>query len=197
MKAPTLFNSVNADGTGFVIRGGLCKLAGNALPYFSCTYTEYDRYKDVAGGHSDAILRQAPHLKPLLDMHLSDINGVPMHALANSWYWLAGASTVETSVSKTLIGTCTTGAKKHHLGEQFHGGSGYVGFTSDQCLGIFAFYVRISLDEAKELLKGAESLDNAKAAKMWFTLWIEAQKPRWKQEADDCIAMFDLKVYGS
>ena len=218
MKAPTLFNSVNADGTGFVIRGGLHKLAENVLPYFSCTYTEYDRYKDVAGGHSDEILRQAPDLKPLMLMHLSDINGVPEHAVENSWYWLAGASTVETSMlptnlapagastvetlvetptSKTLNGTSTTAVKKPHFGEQFHGGSGYVGFTPDQCLGILASYVRISLDEAKGLLKGAESLDNAKAAKMWLTVWIEAQKPRWKEEADDCIAMFDLKVYGS
>lgn len=104
---------------------------------------------------------------------------------------------METPTSKTLIGTCTTAVKKPHFGEQFHGGSGYVGFTPDQCLGILASYVRISLDEAKELLKGAESLDNAKAAKMWLTVWIEAQKPRWKEEADDCIAMFDLKVYGS
>lgn len=216
MKAPTLFNSVNADGTGFVIKGGLHSLAGNDLPYFSCTYTEYDRYKDVAGGHSDEILRQAPHLKPLMLMHLSDINGVPEHAVENSWYWLAGASTVETLVETSMLPTnlAPAGAstvetsipqsttspvavKKPHFGEQFHGGSGYVGFTPDQCLGIFAFYVRISLDEAKELLKGAESLDNAKAAKMWFTLWIEAQKPRWKEEADDCIAMFNLKVYGS
>lgn len=37
----------------------------------------------------EEILTHFPKLRPLVDLHLSDLDGVPMHAESNGWYWLA------------------------------------------------------------------------------------------------------------
>jgi hypothetical protein len=76
----------------------LVKRAGNSYPYYSITGTvkKLDkRFRDpyVAGGCiHDTILEHYPELAPLVKVHLSEADGVPMHAEANARYW-AGLST--------------------------------------------------------------------------------------------------------
>lgn len=48
------------------------------------------REPDAGGCLHNEILKMAPSLKPLVDVHLADPNGVPMHALASSWYHYSG-----------------------------------------------------------------------------------------------------------
>lgn len=45
---------------------------------------------DAGGQITEDILRAFPRLKPLLDLHLSTLNGVPMHAIENGWYFYQG-----------------------------------------------------------------------------------------------------------
>jgi len=55
--------------------------------YFSLTGETYVNHRLESCGwiHAD-ILKAWPFLKPLADIHLSDEDGVPMHAVENGWY---------------------------------------------------------------------------------------------------------------
>jgi hypothetical protein len=48
------------------------------------------REPDASGMLHDEIRRFAPELEPFLTVHLADPNGVPMHAVANGWYFYSG-----------------------------------------------------------------------------------------------------------
>ena len=76
----------------------LVKRGGNSFPYYSITGTvkKLDkRYRDpviTCGCIHDIILEHYPELAPLVEVHLSEADGIPMHAEANARYW-AGLST--------------------------------------------------------------------------------------------------------
>jgi hypothetical protein len=167
---------------GMVIKGGLRFICGNSKPHFSLTCSVYRNGRDEGGAADhERILRSRPHLKPLADLHLSDIDGVPMHAADNGWYWLAG----------TVVGG---------FGQRSHGGSGDWGKPADECLRIFAQHVRISLQEAvdlRERMLATAKDEGDSAARGAFDEWICKQRPRWKAEADACIQALDLDVFGS
>lgn len=191
-------------------KGGLHMIRGNHAPYFSLT-ADIDRkvgsrwVEDSGGCCHDEILKHWPDLADLAALHLSDIDGQPMHAEANGWYWLAGA----------LGG----------LGEEYHGASGSGAKTPEECLAIFAEHARIGLDAARSLApkaaviyahdleawkaeaqaaaeEGAEPPPaepprsvNARARAYWAD-WCWSQGARWKREAQACIAEHKLTVYG-
>ena len=46
---------------------------------------------DFGGADHVTILKAAPELAPIVDVHLASPDGTPMHALANSWYFYSGA----------------------------------------------------------------------------------------------------------
>lgn len=177
-----------------VVHGGLHMIRGNRTPYFSLTCDIYDsRMRDVGGGAAhDLILHGMPELKPLADLHLSDIDGVPSHGSSNAWYWMAGA------------------ASEFADRVRFHGGNGTPKRSPDECLRIFAEHVRIPLDEAvtlREMLRTyyrniasfySRTYENGGIAETQAMLaqWCEAQRPRWKREADECIAKLHLKIFG-
>lgn len=76
-----------------VVEAKLVKLEGNDYPYFSITgqvVTTDRRYRDpviTGGAIHDTILKYFPKLAPLVEVHLSAPDGVPMHAEANARYW--------------------------------------------------------------------------------------------------------------
>ena len=87
------------ENKGLVIKvtAELVKREGNAYPYFSITgeIRKTDkRYRDpviMGGAIHEEILKYFPHLAPLVQVHLSAPDGVPMYAEANARYW-AGLS---------------------------------------------------------------------------------------------------------
>lgn len=167
----------------FIVEGGLHYLKGNALPYFSLTYTSHrkgfpNQVWSGGAGHEE-ILKYYPQFSDLAALHLSDINGVPMHAEKSGWYWLAGS----------LGG----------LGEKYHGSSGYNAHTQEECLGIFAEHCRISMDEAANIQKKiyiAYERSDKELAKWQWMGYCNSMRPRWKQEAEACIRKHNLQVYG-
>lgn len=74
------------------VEGGLHRI-GDQAPYFSLTYTMHrrgfrDQCQSGGAGH-DTIRRYfGPRFDDLAALHLSSIDGAPMHAEANGWYWL-------------------------------------------------------------------------------------------------------------
>lgn len=155
---------------------GLCKLDGNAHPYFSLTgsiFVPGQRERGTSGMIHDEILAHWPELAPLAAIHLSDDNGVPMHAEANGRYWLAGA----------LGGA----------GEQYHGGNNATpeaSRTPAECLEIFAKHCRISLEEAALIRDEAA----ATVPESRWVPWMErvnAMRPRWKVEAEAAKALIE------
>lgn len=75
------------------VRAELVHRDGNSNAYFSITGEIQYRAKnnrwvfDSAGCIHDEIIAELPQLKLLCDIHLSDENGVPMHAYENAGYW--------------------------------------------------------------------------------------------------------------
>lgn len=90
------------DGTYVVARVGLQKLDRNREAYWTATAEVYeprgkrsgrerlhrnpDLDSDMAGQCHDMILRAFPKLAPIVALHLSSPDGVPMHAAENGCY---------------------------------------------------------------------------------------------------------------
>ena len=238
-------NHPDWNNTKIKVVGGLHYIKGNTLPHFSLTCTLLEMGRDVGGGAAhEAILSAFPELAPLAAMHLSTIDGVPLFADANGWYWLAGS--VDHGFSQQL---CTplemerdvgggaahelivsafpelaplaamhlatidgvplfadangwywlAGSVDHGFSQQFHGGNGSPQRSQEECLAIFATTMRMSTAEAGGVLNKAKDLAidrNVKAAREWFSTWVESQKPRWKAEADKVIADLGLEIFG-
>jgi len=64
---------------------GLHWLQGNARPYWSITGT--DSPNGSSGSIHEKILEHWPELQPIVDLHMSNDHGAPMHAVANAEYW--------------------------------------------------------------------------------------------------------------
>jgi hypothetical protein len=156
------------EGMRITVDAGLHKL-GEQASYFSVTAHGYDR-GEFCGCCHDMILEHWPELKPVIDMHLHDVDGIPMHPEANGWYWLAGA----------LGG----------MGEKYHGGNG-TGKTPDQCLQIFADHCLIGIERAREIAENVRANDLPRWR--WRGIMDEL-KPMWKQRADEAIALLDRLI---
>lgn len=77
-----------------VVTAGLHQLGGNARPYWSVTAEIIDKHRrgddaiEACGCLHDEIREHFPQLAPVVDLHLSDDQGVPLHAAENARYWL-------------------------------------------------------------------------------------------------------------
>lgn len=100
MREPLLASrEVSGDEYGRKVRGwlgvfgGLHMMRGNPSPHFTITTEVHQKgYPDrwwSGGADHETILKHFPRFADLVALHLSDIDGVPMHAAANGWYWYA------------------------------------------------------------------------------------------------------------
>jgi hypothetical protein len=80
------------------VKAELIKREENSIAYYSITGTieKMDkRFRDpivTCGAIHEHILKHFPELSPLVEVHLSEADGMPMHCEANARYW-AGFST--------------------------------------------------------------------------------------------------------
>ena len=77
-----------------VVEYGMHYLEGNSLPYFSITASTWRRKsiggkwrEDSCGCLHEVIAKRKKLLAILIQFHLSDQNGLPMHYLENGYYW--------------------------------------------------------------------------------------------------------------
>jgi hypothetical protein len=138
---------------------------------FSVTADQYiGRQHETGGFIPEEVLRIWPDLAPLVALHLSDRDGIPMHAESNGWYWLAGA----------LGGA----------GEKYHGGNGSTARTPEECLEIFAKHCRITVEEAVRIAAAVRCADEPR--KRWASI-CAGMRDRWQQEADAAVKKFKLE----
>lgn len=163
------------------VEAGLHMIRGNSAPYFSVTATVYDRSRpgrdkfDRGGCLHDEILQHFPELAPVVALHLADLEGQPMYAEENGWYWLVG-----------YYGDTD---------ERYHGGNGTPAKTPDECLAIFAAHVRLPLDTARQVADGFRAAHTlAWARKELYQKWVQNQRPRWQAEASAGIALLDRLI---
>jgi hypothetical protein len=210
------------------VEGGLEYIRGNDKPYFTLTLDihrkGFPNQCQSGGCDHETILKYWPKFKDLAILHLSDIEGRPMHGPANAWYDLAGCL-------------------PDNAGQQFHVGNSQRHFpkpanaprkhayddtdyrvpTPEECLELFANHVRVPLGIARlvrqfVIEKALAGIEDRKAlersgfaclgihspmppydwanARTWFNAWIESQSFRWLQEANACIAKHNLRVFG-
>ncbi len=187
---PVLREGTTKDGLLIKAFGGLNFLRGNKSPYFSLTGEIWEHGRvDVCGMIHDEILALWPELQPLADLHGSDMDGVPSYAAENGWYWAGGY-------------------------RQWNKG----GKNDPPSAFILARHLRIPEYSASEvsatmLMHGAMAelppeeepflrpfMDEAGIRhfiiKAEFARFCDSLKPRWKQEAEKCIADLGLKVFG-
>lgn len=208
------------------VEGGLHYIRGNSAPHFSITATVTDHQGQFESGgcQHELILQHFPQFADLVSLHLSNISGVPMHAAGNGWYHLAGALPGNAG-ERYHAGNSERHMPKPE-GAPRRGdwdNTDYRKPTPDECLSITAEYLRITNGEAlllRELaiewaLVGAEHRSAAivagesvarvrKAfpvydwanAKRELSKWVQSQRPRWKDEAEACIAKHGLVVFG-
>jgi hypothetical protein len=83
----------NGEKYQIIVQSQLVHRDENSSPYFSIggdifRLARNGRKPWVAGGCiHDEIIKHFPQLQPLVDIHLSDDNGVPVHAYFNAAYW--------------------------------------------------------------------------------------------------------------
>lgn len=92
-----MFKQGKRTKDGYLVVEAQLRALGNQAPYFSVTGELWDSegwYRNGQDGRMracgclhDEILAAFPKLAPVVALHLSDENGVPMHALANSRYF--------------------------------------------------------------------------------------------------------------
>lgn len=122
--------------------------------YFSVTgdiFPVENPRSGVCGAVGQELLEAFPWAKPLVDLHLSDNSGVPMHAAENGWYWAGG--------------TEWNSPSQDDPPNSFH----------------LASHLRIPQEDADDIVRKVALKEMDKAE---FKAFVEAQRPRWGQEAE-------------
>jgi len=131
-------------------------LAETNEKHFSVTYEQYEKGDEEflisSGSSAQVIKRYFPHLRDAWVLHLSNIDGVPLHVLENGYYYL----THKLSDGKLEFGDEVVA--KH-------------------------FRIKESEVQAMRILTKSE-----------LAQWIPAELPRWKLEAENVIAKYNLRA---
>lgn len=165
-------------------------------PYFSITADLYEKGKPLTdrnciacGCLHEEILAVAPELKPFVDLHLSTLEGVPMHAVENGFYWLRKAA----------------GLPQEYAPDQ----------DAETCFSYLCGHLRVDLTEANKIIgevvnkyiDGKAKIEISEPvtrkcleiqtkqgicdAKNHFKKIVDSMKPRWQNEAAQAIKQLE------
>jgi len=156
------------DPLNFIQANAILHKIGNQKPYFSLTGRIVENGREsVSGAIHDEILKAFPELDDLVAMHLSDIDGKPMHSFENGKYW-AGFTKWEDGNIKNLSQLWRISQKSAER-------------LQYDILNIQCQDIKIETEEdvlPETLLKE----------------FHDRQLRRWKQEADNVIKKYSLEI---
>jgi len=118
-----------------------------------------EKYLDCCGCIHDTILKYMPELKPIIDLHLSSLEGVPIHAVENGFYYYE----------------IMNGIAKYHKKQDG---------DKEKYFKILCEHLRVSANELIELLDFLESVEEKK---IYFSNYVHSLLPRWKEQATEAI----------
>lgn len=145
------------------------------------------RESDICGAITDQIAKAFPHLKPFTDLHFSDPDGVPMHAVANGWYWYAGSRPEVTTVQYTGY----TGDIYPHQLEKYNLPDTEQG-RREYCYRVACNILRVDEIPLSEITPEDESpREFATYLRQRFHEFVDAQRERWAQEAAEARALLE------
>jgi hypothetical protein len=138
---------------------------GNQLPYFSLTGRIVKHgHETTSGAIHKEILEAFPQLEDAAALHLSDMNGKPMHSFENGKYW-AGFTKLNECSSKNLASLWRISQNRA------------AGLTRD------ALMAQLWQDGDSDTLPETLLKD-----------FHDRQLRRWKQEADNVIKKYNLEI---
>ena len=158
----------NQDPKNYIEAEFILHKIGQQKPYFSLTGRVVENGRESFGGaiHKE-ILEAFPQLEDAAALHLSDMDGKPMHSFENGKYW-AGFTKWENGNAKNLSQLWRISEKSAER-LQYNA-------LNDQAQEIEVDTGEIVLEET--LLKE----------------FHDRQLPRWKQEADNVIKKYTLEI---
>lgn len=158
----------NKDAKNYIEATAILHKIGNQKPYFSLTGRVVENGREsVSGAIHDEILKAFPQLADIAALHLSDMDGKPMHSFENGKYW-AGFTKYEDGNTKHLADLWRIGQNRA------------AGLTFDS---LMVQAQEIEADTGETVL--AETL---------LKEFHDRQLPRWKQEADAVIRKYALEI---
>jgi hypothetical protein len=153
-----LINTKDIDGNNMFIKIHNDK-------YFAITCMVYqkgkpidDKYFIYGGSSHKDILAVRPDFKIFVDLHLSDVYGVPMYAIENGFYFY-----------QILNGTANYHTKEPKDKEKY---------TLVLCE-----HLRIDLETCKKLIGELDLLHTTTEQKIHFTKFVDSQLERYMKEA--------------
>jgi hypothetical protein len=158
----------NQDPKNYIEADFVLRKIGDQKPYFSLTGRVVENGREsTSGAIHEEILEAFPQLEDAAAMHLSDMDGKPMHSFENGKYW-AGFTKWEDGNAKNL-------SKLWRISEKSAERLQY-NVLNEQCHEIEVDTGEIVLEET--LLKE----------------FHDRQLRRWKQEADNIIKKYTLEI---
>jgi len=155
----------NQDPLNYTEAKAVLHRIGNQKPYFSLTGRVVKDGREVTSGAiHEEILEAFPELEDIAKLHLSDIDGKPMHSFENGKYW-AGFTRWEEANSKHLASLWRISENRAR------------GLMHD------ALMAQLWQDGDSDTLPETLLKD-----------FHDRQLPRWKQEADNVIKKYNLEL---
>jgi hypothetical protein len=202
IKEPILATANEETRERIFVKGGLHFIKGNSAPYFSITA---DLPGLGMGGccHDEIKKAFGDRFNDLIALHLSDHDGVPMHAAGNAFYWAGGCGRNELTEVGFFRSQLRDLAKRYGREDYLKAaesalrieGPDTVWKRWDQTPNAqhLASLLRISESDAQLLV---DSVCGEGFSKEDMALYVESLKPRWNEEAKACITKHGLIVFG-
>lgn len=202
------------------VRGGLHYIRGNSAPHFSITVDQYEvrlggLREDTFGAAHELIEEKFPgKFTDLIALHLSDIDGVPMYAEGNARYYARGGQWLGKSSRMWLPIEESYGSKEQasdtflvvRLMDMLRCSRLIAESLREAGKAMVAYETELRDHQERARRYEAEapsgigvhpgSLPEAPKAREYMVGVIESMRPRWKAEAEACIANHKLVVYG-